>query len=124
MKIYFEDGLLKWDDYSKFIDDYDYVVRVNAMEGPNMCIKFLDHFKGKYPDCTIYTNSIFAFSNKYAWNSRLKIPEIYIRDENDEWTRIDELTNRELKQGHNLAKMYIAGEFYRREEIRNDQISN
>lgn len=118
MKIYFEDGKLR----SYFYEPLAY--RVNGMNGPACNIAELDYYKEKYPDCVIYTNSIFAFSNKYAWNSKLKVPEIYIRDENDEWTRIDELTNRELKRGHNLAKMYIVCEFYRREVISNDQISN
>lgn len=110
MKIYFEDGKLR------YINNLSSVMSVNAMAGPTSCIEFLDHLKKKHPNCVIYTNSIFAFSNKYAWNSERKVPEIYIRDENDQWTRIDELTDRVLKRSHNLARMYIAGEFYRRDE--------
>lgn len=118
MKIYFEDEKFRSDFICNHIydDDFATVFKVNAMVGPSCNIAELDYYKEKYPSCIIYTNSILAFSNKYAWNKELKVPEIYIRDENDQWARIDELTNRELRQAHNLAKMYIAGEFYRRAE--------
>ena len=116
MKIYFEDGFLIRPDFPEFTEDSIFVIKIDAIAGPGMNKAMLDYYVNKYPYCVIYTNSIFAFSNKYAWNKDLKVPEIYIRDENDVWTRIDELTDRELRQAHNLAKMYIAGEFYRRDE--------
>lgn len=106
MKIYFEDGELRHTP----IVDIDYIVEANR--GVTANIGVLDFYKQSSPNAIIYTNSIFAFSNIYAWNEELKAPEIYIRaGEHMEFTRIDKLTNRELRQGHNLAKMYVSGEF-------------
>lgn len=108
MKIYFEDGELVASDYLP-IDRY---IVVNAGIGVNSNINTLDYIKEHTPNAVVYTNSIFAFSNIYAWNEELKVPEIYIRaGEHMVFTRIDKLTNRELREGHNLAKMYVAGEF-------------
>lgn len=108
MKIYFEDGELRHYTQLPFSADID----INANRGVTANIKYLDYFAKCNPNCIIYTNSIFAFNNMYAWNEELKVPEIYIRaGEHMVFTRIDKLTNRELRQGHNLAKMYVAGEF-------------
>lgn len=108
MKIYFEDGELVTSGYLPF----DYDCKIDAKEGPSENIAAIDDIKTYIPDATIYTNSIFAFSNEYAWNEELKVPEIYIRaGEHMVFTRIDKLTARELRRGHNLAHMYVAGEF-------------
>jgi len=108
MKIYFEDGELKHHTQIPFEVD----VVVQASRGVTQNIKMLDAFAEHSYDATVYTNSIFAFNNIYAWNEELGVPEIYIREaDNMVFTRIDRLTNRKLKQGHNLAKMYVAGEF-------------
>ena len=110
MKIYFEDGPLR--------DDVDIpgeilLTIVDALEGVSANREDLELYNVlMLSSTTIYTNSIFAFSNKYAWNDELKVPEIYIRHgENDEFVRIDKLTTKELRFAHNLAKMYVAGEF-------------
>ena len=111
MKIYFEDGPLR-DEIE--IPGEILLARVDAINGVSANREDLDllHSYSKEHSVSIYTNSIFAFSNKYAWNDELKIPEIYIRHgQNDEFTRIDKLTNRELRQAHNLAKIYVAGGF-------------
>lgn len=109
MKIYFEDGKLR--DLSQLPTDIDFII--DATDGVSANFNFLDAFNTQVKESiTIYTNSIFAFSNQYAWNKELKVPEIYIRaGEHMIFTRIDELTERELREGHNLAKMYVAGEF-------------
>lgn len=108
MKIYFEDGMLL--ETNKLPVRVDFTV--DAAYGVNSNLNTLDMLQQKREDLTIYTNSIFAFSNRYAWNEGLKVPEIYIRaGEHMLFTRIDELTNRELREGHNLAKLYVSGEF-------------
>jgi hypothetical protein len=113
MKIYFEDGELV---SSGYLPITCYIV-VNAACGVSRNINVLDDIKECEPNATVYTNSIFAFSNEYAWNEELKVPEIYIRaGEHMLFTRIDKLTTRELREGHNLAKMYVSGEFEKLKE--------
>lgn len=108
MKIYFEDGELVTSGYLPFDNYY----AIDATKGVSANIIRLDGLLEVEPNATVYTNSIFAFSNEYAWNEELKVPEIYIRaGEHMVFTRIDKLTARELRQGHNLAHMYVAGEF-------------
>ena len=108
MKIYFEDGELVQSGYLPFTH---YIV-VHAASGVSSNIAVLDDIKETEPDATVYTNSIMAFSNEYAWNEELKVPEIYIRaGEHMIFTRIDKLTEKELRRAHNLAKMYVAGAF-------------
>ena len=108
MRIYFEDGKLR--------DIFQLPVKPNyfidAGNGITESIEALDTIKEINTDAVVYTNTIVAFDNRYAWDEVLKVPDIYIRaGENMIFTRIDKLTKRDLKEGHNLAKMYVAGEF-------------
>ena len=89
MKIYFEDGRL---DNPPFCDYH-----VNAAEGVRANIFKLDAIKEKEPNSVIYTNSIFAFDNTYAWDNELNRPEIYIRDSSGEFKNITEFTSRQLR---------------------------
>lgn len=108
MKIYFEDSQL----CSKLQRPHDTQFTLDATYGPSENIKFLDMLNESNPNAVIYTNSIFAFSNTYAWNPVEKVPEVYIRaGEHMIFIRIDKLTTRELREGHNLKKMYLSGEF-------------
>ena len=113
MKIYFEDGDLR--GYTSKSTGVPEAVgwSFNASHGVTENIEVMDYLLQKKPNTVVYTNSIFAFHNMYAWNEELKVPEIFIRagKKEDKWVRIDKLTNRTLKPGHNLAKMYVAGEF-------------
>jgi hypothetical protein len=108
MKIYFEDGELR--HYTQIPFEVDLAVQANL--GVTQNLNMLDWFVEHSPDATVYTNSILALSNKYCWNKDLQVPELYIRaGKHMEFTRIDELTTRELREGHNLMKLYVNGEF-------------
>lgn len=108
MKIYFEDGQLATPGC---LPTYHYYA-IDAKYGVSSNMAQLDTLRECEPDATVYTNSIFAFSNEYAWNEELKVPEVYIRaGEHKAFTRIDKLTTKELRCAHNLARMYVAGAF-------------
>lgn len=108
MKIYFEDGMTLPKERLAFEFDY----RVDARFGFLDNQRQLDSILEMRPNSVIYTNSLVALSNEYCWNKELKVPELYIRaGEHMIFTRIDQLTTRELRQGHNLMKMYMANEF-------------
>lgn len=111
MRIYFEDGeLVSLAELSEKLNaDIDFIV--DAKYGITHCDCALLTYSKTQPDVAIYTNSIMAFSNEYAWNKNLKRPEICIRNKVGEFVNIANCTTRELKEGHNLAKMYISGEF-------------
>ncbi len=108
MKIYFEDGPLV--NLKKLPIAPDYII--DATDGVSKNIELLTELYVNNRNCIIYTNSILAFSNRYAWNAKLKVPEIFIcNNEYGIFTNICELTNRELREGLNLANLYIGGEF-------------
>lgn len=108
MKIYFEDGYL---DAKKFLSFHcDHII--DAKMGFTLTEEALWKIKKYCPQNTVYTNQITALSNQWAWNEELHVPEIYLRkDKESDWVRIDKLTTRELREGYNLEKMYISGEF-------------
>ena len=112
MKIYFEDGRLRDCELLPF--DYDY--EVNAKDGYMCNREKLDGIKDTYSNSKVYTNSLVALSSRYCWNDKLKVPELYIRSgEKQEFVRVDSLTDRKLRESHNLLKMYINGEFDKKE---------
>lgn len=107
MKIYFEDGTLDhWREIGVRIDNL-----VDATCGFSSCKMALDRIRMYYNISSVYTNSLVALNNEYAWNDELGVPEIYIRNNNREFTRIDKLTHKALRKEHNIMKMYMAGSF-------------
>ena len=110
MKIYFEDGRLKKDVLNGAIP-YRIDLMLDATNGYSYCDSYLWKMSKDNYNAVVYTNEITALSNRYAWNKELKAPEIYLRSSNGNFIRIDELTERELREAHNIMRMYIAGEF-------------
>lgn len=106
MKIYFEDGRL---NITSMPCDKHYHM-VDATDGFSRCFNELLYLKSTDDSVSVYTNFIAALHNQFAWNKELKTPEIYLRRFNG-WVRIDELTDRELREGHNIEKMWITGAF-------------
>ena len=54
------------------------------------------------------TNMVSFLDNAIAWNKAEKRSLIWIY-ENGGWVNIHELTNKELRQGHNIEKIYRNG---------------
>lgn len=114
MIVYFEDG--------KLIDDFLYsltgeeLIKIDAGMGYSNCRKKLRYINDNYPfDTRVYTNSLDAFSNAWCWDEEVNKPQIYIRKNDDvyggEWVNITYLTDRELRRGMSLEKLYMNGEF-------------
>lgn len=108
MQIYFEDGKLL--DSKRLSISPDYTV--DASDGVTSCINQLDNISVINSYAVVYTNSIFALNGKYVWNKESNMHDIFIRDNaNGCFKRIANFTARELREGHNIGKMYVAGEF-------------
>ena len=108
MKIYFEDGELK-----NVLSELQYKIDMilDAQYGFSFCETTLFELKQSNYNAVVYTNMITALRNEYAWNNELNVPEIYIRNKDGVFTRIDKLTYKALREAHNIMKMYIAGTF-------------
>lgn len=118
MRIYFEDGGLFCHDNAEVPDD---AIDVDANDGVTDNVAMLDELK-RITDNKgiIYTNQILAFNNKYGWNDELDCVDIYIRHPDKmfgSWRCIDTLTDRTIRFGNNVGKLYIAGEFTRRNSV-------
>ena len=107
MKIYFEDDSLV---LGRYAPDFNFVI--DAGGGMTHNEDALKLYLKITPDCVVYTNSLVAMDNRYCWNKELSVPELYIRrDRFSEWFRVDELTDKEIRQQHNLFSMYRNGAF-------------
>ena len=108
MKIYFEDGELRDWRQLPIIDFYE----IDASNGYSHNKERLERIREKDYNAIVYTNQIVALQTEYCWNKELEVPELYIRaGEHMVFTRVDNLTTRQLREGHNLMKMYMSGEF-------------
>ena len=106
MKIYFEDGeLLRPNSI-----DFRYHYMIDARYGYTHNAHFLRVLRSSNDYLSVYTNSLVALDNRWAWNEELGVPEIYLVKDG-EFVRIDKLTDKELRTGHNIMKMYMAGVF-------------
>ena len=108
MTIYFEDGELRPD----FNLSFTYTKRIDAGKGFSNNLKELDELMKSNPGATVYTNSLVALSNTYAWNETLKVPMIFVRPSPfSGFSRIDYLTEKEICRAHNILYMYMNGGF-------------
>ena len=91
-----------WDPSFIYLDEFDAFYHYEMAEN---VIKF---FKKKYPKCQIVMTS----HNTNLMTNRLMRPDcLFILSRSGTLTALCNATERELREGHNLEKMYISGEF-------------
>ena len=89
-----------------YLDEFDAFYHYEMAEN---LIKFL---KRKYPRCQV----IMTSHNTNLMTNRLMRPDcLFILSGEGTLTALCDATQRELREGHNLEKMYISGEFVRYE---------
>ena len=110
MIVYFEDGSIT--NSAMYDKNGNELIKVDVGMGYSHCRKKFRYIQDNYPFNTeVYTNSLDALSNFWCWDDEKNMPLIYIQNEEGNWKFISELTNRKLRRGHNLEKLYVNGEF-------------
>lgn len=85
-----------------YIDEYD------AFYHYEMSENVLKYFKYKYPSCQL----ILTTHNTNLMTNKLMRPDsLFILSRDGRLTALCNATERELREGHNLEKLYISGEF-------------
>lgn len=89
-----------------YLDEFD------AFYHFEMAENLLKYLKIKFPSCQI----IITSHNTNLITNRIMRPDcLFILSRSGQLTSLCNATNRELREGHNLEKMYISGEFDRYE---------
>lgn len=96
-----------------FLDpSFIYLDEFDAFYHYEMAEKVISFFKRNYPKCQI----IMTSHNTNLMTNRLMRPDcLFILSGEGTLTALCNATERELREGHNLEKMYISGEFNRYE---------
>ena len=85
-----------------FFDEFDALFHYEMSE------RFLNYFKQNYPKCQM----IFTTHNTNLMSNDVMRPDcLFILSQKGAITPLNKATTRELREGHNLEKMYISGEF-------------
>ena len=91
-----------WDASLIYLDEFDAFYHYEMAEN---VIRF---FKQKYPKCQM----IMTSHNTNLMTNRIMRPDcLFILSRKGTLTSLCNATERELREGHNLEKMYISGEF-------------
>lgn len=107
--VYFEDGPLvenaRWRLYQQ--------ININATNGVSYNLEAADIALENSKDKIIvaYTNQILLLDSKYTYDMNTKMFHCFLRAKDGSWMNIEYLTDRKLRPGHNIPKLYLAGEF-------------
>jgi len=94
--------MMKKDASFLYFDEFDAFYHYEMSE---TVVKF---FKKKYPNCQV----IMTTHNTNLMTNRLMRPDcLFILSRDGRLTALCDATSRELREGHNLEKLYISGEF-------------
>lgn len=93
---------------NKQSNSFIYIDEFDAFYHYEMSEKVIRYFKKKF----INSQVIFTTHNTNLMNNKIMRPDcLFILSRNGCLTPLNSATNRELREGHNLEKMYISGEF-------------
>lgn len=91
-----------WEYSFIYLDEFD------AFYHYEMAENVINFFKKRYPDCQL----IMTTHNTNLMTNRIMRPDcVFILSRKGKLTPLCNATMRELREGHNLEKMYISGEF-------------
>lgn len=109
MKIYFEDSDLLQSPRLPMKVDY----KIDAKIGYSSCLAQFELLYRQNPNCVVYTNSLAALmDSKFFWDKETNTPQLYLRyGEYMQFRRVDNLTERELKESHNYLHLFAQNEF-------------
>ena len=109
MKILFYDGDIRWLCRPATIKHYNII---DAAHGPSNNIEQLKWLCLNYCDCILLTNFLAALDHRYGWNEKENHTDIYFYVESKhDFVRCDELTEKEIRKGHDIMKMFMNGAF-------------
>lgn len=91
-----------------WIPSFIYLDEFDAFYHYEMAEKVINFLKKRYPKCQV----IMTSHNTNLMTNRLMRPDcLFILSRTGTLTALCDATERELREGHNLEKMYISGEF-------------
>jgi hypothetical protein len=110
MKILFYDGSIR--RFSR-PTNIKYHFPIDASNGYSSNLEDLQSLiKDFNGDPIVLTNSLVALDHRYGWNEKENHTDIYFYVESKhDFVRCDELTEREIREGHNIMKMFLNREF-------------
>ena len=93
-------------------DDEFYITE--SKDGYKVNVSRIEEMVQKHPDMIVLTNLPYLLSHEYAWNEKEGKSEIYLWsdiDYQDGFRSVHDLTNRDIRNAHNIEKKYRSGEF-------------
>lgn len=91
-----------WDISLLYLDEFD------AFYHYEMAKNVVQYFKKRYPRCQLIMTS---HNTNLMTNRQMRPDCLFILSTSGKLTSLCDATSRELREGHNLEKMYISGEF-------------
>lgn len=90
---------------------------VYARDGYSHNQKYLKTINKVVQNATVLTNDLLVWGNDIAWwNDKENKCQAYIlKNINGKWKEINiqDLTEKEIRQAHDIVRMYMAGAFYK-----------
>lgn len=106
-----ENAMMCFQRQENYKSEIDFYTRINADRGYSDNLKHAERCKNDSLEHVIFTNQIALLSHEFGWRNDLEEPErIYIYKAG-KLIHVRELTNKEIRESHNIMQMYMNGAF-------------